>query len=214
MLKKNRISYMVGFFFISQSILFIVIGLCSDIKENKEIIIGFEKMTIKEVAQRINKDKNKVVNNLKYNGIGVRDANQPISQIAISNEITPVAIYEIITTKEIIKNSRNNVPSVSKNRVSAITSASPYPWSNNSSKTRSVYNSRAQGNKNSYNQYKKYGKLTIEDICRDLDISIDEAKERLNIKGIAANKEDKLKDIAIKYNLRSKDIISIINKTI
>lgn len=210
MLKKNNILYLLSFFFISQLMLLIVIGICSEIKENKEIIIGFERMVIKEFAQRMNIDKDKIVNNLKYNGIGVKDANQPIYQIAINNEILPADIYKIITMKEICNKSKKDTPSVSKNHVSAISSASPYAWSDNSSKKRSNYNSTQWKNKNRDDLYKKYGKLTIKEVCMELDVSIKKAQKRLNIKGIATNNNEKLRDIAIKYNLRSKDIISII----
>lgn len=55
-----------------------------------------------------------------------------------------------------------------------------------------------------------YGRKTIEQICTELKISTDNGLNRLRAKGINANKDEKLKDVAAKNNLVPIDIANTI----
>lgn len=55
-----------------------------------------------------------------------------------------------------------------------------------------------------------YGRKTIEQICSELKVSPEEGLKRLRTKGINADKEDKLKDVAAKNNLVPSDIANAI----
>ncbi|MBA4406908.1 hypothetical protein C0389_06505 [bacterium] len=55
-----------------------------------------------------------------------------------------------------------------------------------------------------------YGRKTIEQICTEQKISTDEGLNRLRAKGIKADKEEKLKDVAARNNLVPMDIANTI----
>ena len=55
-----------------------------------------------------------------------------------------------------------------------------------------------------------YGRKTIEQICEDLKISVEEGLNRLKRKGISAEKDDKLKDVASRYMLTPMEVANSI----
>ncbi len=55
-----------------------------------------------------------------------------------------------------------------------------------------------------------YGRKTIEQICTELKISTDDALNRLRVKGIIADKNEKLKDVASKNQMTPIDVANTI----
>ncbi|MGA1867289.1 MAG: hypothetical protein ACMUJM_01965 [bacterium] len=197
MLKKNRLLYGILYSVIIFVALIIGIGLCKEKKDAEQIVPGFNKMPIKELAHHVNIDKQKIVNMLKLNGIRVKDANQPLFTIATNNEILPTLIYEMITTE-----GNYNIPqsksSNSRRKVSGVSGATP------------SYSPQRRAKK-SDRLDQKWGSLDMKAVCRDLNIPIEEAKKYLKAKGILINNNDeKLRDIASHYNIRPRDIIAIL----
>lgn len=55
-----------------------------------------------------------------------------------------------------------------------------------------------------------WGRKSIGDVCQSMDKNVDEALKILAAKGIQASKEDNIKDVAERYNLRPFDIVEMI----
>lgn len=56
-----------------------------------------------------------------------------------------------------------------------------------------------------------FGRMTLKDICSNLNISIDTARQRLEDKNIKVNTNETLRGIAEKYNLRPTEITDIVS---
>jgi hypothetical protein len=68
-------------------------------------------------------------------------------------------------------------------------------------------NSQQQG------QGKGYGRKTISQICSEADLTVEEGINRLKLAGYIAEKNEKLKDVAARYNLAPSDIANTISRT-
>jgi len=55
------------------------------------------------------------------------------------------------------------------------------------------------------------GRKTLQEVCRTLNINLEEALNRLSLKGIKAEAQTKLKDIAAAYDKKPIDIMEMIN---
>jgi hypothetical protein len=55
-----------------------------------------------------------------------------------------------------------------------------------------------------------WGRKSIGDVCQSMDKNVDEALKILAVKGIQASKDDNIKDVAERYNLRPFDIVEMI----
>jgi hypothetical protein len=55
-----------------------------------------------------------------------------------------------------------------------------------------------------------YGRKTLKQICKELNISVDIAKTKLKENGIQAKENETLREISSKYDLRPTDIVDIL----
>jgi hypothetical protein len=63
---------------------------------------------------------------------------------------------------------------------------------------------------NSESQTRGYGRKTLEEICAEGKINIDQALKNLRTEGIEAQADEKLKDIAMRNNLLPVDVANIV----
>lgn len=59
-----------------------------------------------------------------------------------------------------------------------------------------------------------WGRKSLAQVCDELNIDIDDAIKKLTSQGVMASKEDLIKDLAGKHNLRPVDIVNLISESI
>lgn len=64
---------------------------------------------------------------------------------------------------------------------------------------------------NSSGQGRGYGRKSVEQVCNELNISVNDGIRILKVNGIIAEKDEKLKDVATRYNVSPADIANTIS---
>jgi len=151
-----------------------------------------ELLSIKRLSEMLGIDVNKAIKILKEKGIDVKSPNDILKDIAIRNKLKPSDIYEILSSHS------NRGININQNR--------------------GLRKGQGFGGKNVGNQVRDsrfvpgsgFGRRSLGEICKEIGLGKDECLGRLKNKGIEANIDEVIRDVASRNNLYPYDIIAIL----
>ncbi len=138
-----------------------------------------EEMSLKDFIGQIGISKEEALKALEKKGIQLQDTSASIKDIAVDNNTSPVALYEIL---------KSELPTEAKEKFDSLTTQKKQ--------------TRGGG----------YGWKTLENLAQDLNIPIQDIMEFLQSKGIDAQKEEVIRNVAEKNGITPYELVEMIQK--
>lgn len=138
-----------------------------------------EEMSLENFIGQIGISKEEALKALENRGIQLQDTSASIKDIAVDNNTSPIALYEIL---------KSELPTDAKEKFDSLTTQKKQP--------------RGGG----------YGWKTLENLAQDLDIPIQDIMEFLQSKGIDAQKDEVIRNVAEKNGMTPYELVEMIQK--
>ncbi|MFC1563487.1 DUF4405 domain-containing protein [candidate division KSB1 bacterium] len=160
-----------------------------------------EDMTITEIANLTNMPLDEIIKNIKEKGYEIKDENVTLAALTEENNTTPEEFYNEIIDKEY------------QDTITVLGRGGGGGSGRKSIEERSEISEEEHGTgSQGTGRSPGYGRKTIRQLCSEAGISVEKGIENLRSHGVNAGANDRVRELATKYNLRPSDVARYLEK--